>query len=65
MKSISLRSTNAVSCFSFKSTIALSLQWIGAFVAFVLSMIAVNIISPLPQFIAGPAIMVVFDKEKK
>lgn len=37
--------------FSFKSTLALFLQWIGAFVAFIVSMIAANIISPLPQSI--------------
>ena len=51
MKTISLKSNPAMNAFSFKSILALALQWIGAFIAFVLSMIAANIISPLPQFI--------------
>ena len=37
--------------FSFKSVLVASLQWIGALVAFIASMIAADIISPLPQFI--------------
>jgi len=37
--------------FSFKSTLILILQWIGAFAAFILSLIAGSMISPLPQFI--------------
>ena len=37
--------------FSFKSLFALFLQWLGAFVAFILSMIAASMISPLPQSI--------------
>jgi hypothetical protein len=36
---------------SFKSTFIVFLQWIGAFIAFILSLIAANIISPLPQSI--------------
>jgi hypothetical protein len=51
MKAISLTSTPVINTFSFKSALSLSLQWIGAFIAFILSMIAANIISPLPQFI--------------
>jgi hypothetical protein len=53
--------------FSFKSSLVLILQWIGAFVAFIVSMIAAEIISPLPQsimeqmpeagFLSGPAAM--------
>ena len=51
MKTISLRSTPVVNTFPFKSALSLLLQWIGAFIAFILSMIAANIISPFPQFI--------------
>ena len=51
MKTTSLESKPAVNAFSFKSAIALFLQWLGAFVAFILSLIAANIISPIPQFI--------------
>lgn len=51
MKTISLESTPGVKAFSFKSTLAVFLQWVGAFLAFIFSMIAANIISPLPQFI--------------
>lgn len=51
MKTISLRSTPSIHSFSFKSILPVFLQWIGAFVAFILSMIATNIVSPLPQFI--------------
>jgi hypothetical protein len=67
MKTISLRSTPAINAFSFKSALSLLLQWIGAFIAFILSMIVANIIFPLPQFImekipesgflSGPAAM--------
>jgi hypothetical protein len=53
MKTISLRSTPVVNTFPFKSALSLLLQWIGAFIAFILSMIAANIISPFPQFIMG------------
>jgi hypothetical protein len=51
MNTISLKSTPTTSSFSFKSVLAFFLQWIGAFVAFILSMIAVSMISPFPQFI--------------
>lgn len=40
---------------SLKSILAAVLQWIGAFVAFILSMIAADMISPLPQFITERA----------
>jgi hypothetical protein len=40
---------------SLKFALAVFLQWIGAFVAFILSMVAANIISPLPQFITEQA----------
>ncbi|HEY3474071.1 MAG TPA: hypothetical protein VGK56_05630 [Anaerolineales bacterium] len=51
MQTISLKSIPARSTFSSKSMLALFFQWLGAFLAFILSMIAANIISPLPQFI--------------
>lgn len=51
MKTISLRSTPIINTFSLKSALSLVLQWIVAFIAFILSMIAANIISPFPQFI--------------
>jgi hypothetical protein len=51
MKTISIESEPAVNAFSFKFALALLVQWIGALVAFILSMIASNIISPIPQFI--------------
>lgn len=51
MKTISIESKPAVNAFSFKPAFALLGQWICAFVAFILSMIAANVISPLPQFI--------------
>jgi hypothetical protein len=51
MKTTSLKSTAAVNDLSFKSVFVLVLQWIGAFAAFILSMIVANIVSPLPQFI--------------
>lgn len=51
MKTISIKSNTVVNSFSFKSILAQFLQWVAAFVAFILSMIAANIISPLPQFI--------------
>lgn len=37
--------------FSIKSTLAFFAQWSGAFIAFILSLIATNMISPFPQFI--------------
>jgi hypothetical protein len=49
MKTISRKSTPAVKTFSFKSALARFFQWIGAFVAFIVSMGAANII-PLPGF---------------
>jgi hypothetical protein len=51
MKTISLESARTMKTVSFRSVLALVLQWIGAFVAFILSMIAGNIASPLPHFI--------------
>lgn len=51
MKTISIESRPVVNAISFKSTLALIVQWLGAFVAFILSMIVANIASPLPQFI--------------
>jgi hypothetical protein len=51
MKTISLESTPVINTFSFKSALVLFGQWVGAFIAFMLSMIAANIISPFPQFI--------------
>jgi hypothetical protein len=51
MKTILLKSAPAINSFSFKAILAFFLQWISAFVAFILSMIAANIVSPLPQFI--------------
>ena len=51
MKTISLKSNPAINTFSFKSVLSLLLQWIGAFIAFILSMILANILSPFPQFI--------------
>lgn len=51
MKTIFLKSTPSMNAFSFKSALALSGQWFSAFIAFILSMIAASMISPLPQFI--------------
>ncbi|WKZ47123.1 MAG: hypothetical protein QY306_15020 [Anaerolineales bacterium] len=51
MKTISLESPASVNAFSFKSALALLGQWFGAFIAFVIAMIAADIASPLPQFI--------------
>ena len=51
MKTISLKATPNLNTFSFKSMLTLLGQWFGAFFAFIVSMIAANIISPLPQFI--------------
>lgn len=51
MKTISIKSNPIVRTFSFKSIFALFLQWVAAFVAFILSLIAANVISPFPQFI--------------
>jgi hypothetical protein len=51
MKTISIEFKPIVNAISFKSVLALLGQWFGAFVAFILSMIAANIISPLPKFI--------------
>lgn len=51
MKTISLKATPNLNAFSFKSMLTLLGQWFGAFIAFTLSMIAANIVSPLPQFI--------------
>jgi hypothetical protein len=51
MKTILLKSTAAINSFSFKAIFVVFLEWISVFVAFILSMIAANIISPLPQFI--------------
>jgi hypothetical protein len=51
MKTISIESKPAMNTFSFKFVLALLGQWIGVVVAFILSMIVANIISPFPQFI--------------
>ena len=51
MKTSSLKSTPAGNVYSFKSAFAGFLQWFGAFIAFILSMIVANIAFPLPQFI--------------
>ena len=51
MKTISIESKTTVNAFSFKSAIVLFGQWFGAFVAFILSLIVANVISPIPQFI--------------
>jgi hypothetical protein len=51
MKTISIKSHPVVGTFSFKSIFALILQWVAGFVAFILSLIAANVISPFPQFI--------------
>ncbi len=48
---ISVESTPAVNAVSFKFALAQFGQWIGAFAAFILSTLAANIISPIPQFI--------------
>jgi len=55
MKTIPLKSTPAGNVFSFKSAFAVFLQWFGAFIAFILSMIVANIAFPLPQFIMEKA----------
>jgi hypothetical protein len=51
MKTISIDSKSPVNAFSVKFPVALFGQWIGVFAAFILSLIASNIISPLPKFI--------------
>ena len=51
MKTISIDSKPAINAFSFKSALALFSKWLGAFVAFIVSMIVANVASPLPQFI--------------
>jgi hypothetical protein len=45
------KSTPAENVFSFKSVFAVFLQWFGAFIAFIFSMIVANIAFSLPQFI--------------
>ena len=51
MKTTSLKTTPSVNTISFKSTLVLLGQLFGAFIAFIVSLIAANIISPFPQFI--------------
>jgi len=51
MKTISLESTPVAKPSSFKSSLALFFQWIGAFVGFIASMIIADMLSPLPAFI--------------
>lgn len=51
MKTTSLKTTSFMNTISFKSALALFGQWFGAFIAFISSLIAANIISPFPQFI--------------
>lgn len=51
MKTISLESTPVVKASSFKSVLAVFFQWLGAFVAFIASMIIADMLSPLPAFI--------------
>ena len=49
MKTISIETKPAVNALSFKSVFALFGQWFGAFVAFMLSLIVANVISPIPD----------------
>jgi hypothetical protein len=51
MKTISLKSTPSISSFTFKAALVFTLQWIGAFVAFIVSLIVADMLSPLPRFI--------------
>jgi hypothetical protein len=51
MKTISLKSNPVLNSFSFRFALALLGQWVGALIAFVISLIAANLISPLPAFI--------------
>jgi hypothetical protein len=51
MKTVLVKSTPMINSFSFRSAFFFFLQWISAFFAFILSLIAANIVSPLPQFI--------------
>ena len=51
MKISSLESVLAVNAFSFRSILAVFLQWIGGTVAFIVSMILSNLLSPMPKFI--------------
>ena len=51
MKTISVESKPTVKEFAFKSALAVFLQWLGAFIAFIASMIVADMLSPLPTFI--------------
>jgi hypothetical protein len=51
MKTYSFESARTVNAFSIKSNLAFFMQWSGAFIAFIISLIAANIISPFPQFV--------------
>jgi hypothetical protein len=51
MKTISIKPTAAINTSGYKFALSVLLQWIGAFIAFLLSMIVANILLPLPQFI--------------
>ena len=51
MKMISLESTPVLRISSLKSQLAVLFQWVGAVIGFILSLIAADLISPLPHFI--------------
>ncbi|HSM72263.1 MAG TPA: hypothetical protein VK851_12035 [Anaerolineales bacterium] len=51
MKTISLESTPDVKATSFKSSLVIFFQWLGAFTGFIVSMIIADMLSPLPAFI--------------
>ena len=51
MKTISLESSPVAKPFSFKSSLAVFFQWLGAFIGFIASMIIADMLSPLPAFI--------------
>ena len=51
MKTTFLKTAPSVTTISFKSIVTLLGLWFGAFIAFIISLIAANIISPFPQFV--------------
>jgi len=51
MKTYTIQPGIRSNAISFKWIFVIFAQWIGAFVSYILSMIAANIISPFPQFI--------------
>ena len=51
MKTISLESTPVIKTSSFKSTLVVFFQWLGASVGFIASMFLADMLSPLPAFI--------------